>query len=259
LRSTGGRTVIHRRFALVLLALTVAGCRRAPGKADPHYERARGLYQKLYGAELDDAYGDPKMDNVVALLKQVDPDSADRGAAQSMLEGIEHGRAAYAAQKHDRDRLAAAAAAPLVMPNINPDKVLAASAPDAGPTSDSFGPGAAIADLNRTAGGCLVANEPFTERGTDKAGTIYRLASTPQCAQLLPGFVNQAVLVVDGNVYRRIAAAQVPPQPPRPPEPQTPPPAAPAAPPAPQPARAAPPPAPDTTAAAPEAPADAGP
>ena len=211
--------MIHRRFALVLLAVTLAGCRRAPGKSDPNYERARGLYQKLYGAELDDAYGDPKMEDVVALLKQVDPDSADRGAAQSMLDGIEHGRAVYAGQKHDRDRLSAAAAAPLVMPNINPDKVLAASAPDAGPATDSFGPGAAIADLNRNAGGCLVANEPFTERGTNKAGTIYRLASTPQCAELLPGFVNQAVLVVDGKVYRRIDGAQAPPPPPRPPEP----------------------------------------
>lgn len=228
--------MIHRRFALVLFAATsLGGCRRGSGKADASYEKARGLYQKLYGAELDDAYGDPKMEDVVTLLKQVDQDSADKAAAQSMLDGIEHGRAVYAGQKHGREKIAAAAAAPLVMPNINPDKILAASAgPDAGSAPpDSYGPGAAIAELNRTAGGCLVPAESFTEKGTDKAGTIYRLSNTPQCAQLLPGFVNQVVLVVNGSVYRRIDASQVPVQPPPAATPAVPAPeAAPTAPPA---------------------------
>ena len=208
--------MIFRRLTLVLLsALALAGCRRGAGKPDPRYEKARGLYQKLYAVELDDAYGDPKMDEVVALLKQVEPDSADTGAAQSMLEGIQHGREAFAAQKEKREKVSAALAAPAPFPTINPDQVLAASAgPDAGPAPDAFGPGAAIADINRSTGGCLVAGEPFTERGTNKAGTVYRLSSAPQCSQALPGFVHQVVLVVDGALYRRLDASLVPPQPP---------------------------------------------
>ena len=208
--------MIHRRFALVLVAaVSFAGCRRGGGKADVHYDKARALYQKLYAAEFDDAYGDPKMEDVVGLLKQVDSDSIDSGAAQSMLDGIQHGREVYAGQKANREKRAAAMAAPIVMPNIDPVKVLAASSSsanrDAGSPVDSFGTGAIIAELNRSSGGCLVAAEPFTERVTNKTGTVYRLAGSPQCAQLLPGFVNQEVLVVDGAVYRRLDAGLVQP------------------------------------------------
>ena len=234
--------MIHRRLALVLLPVFgLAGCRRAAGKADASYEKARSLYQKLYAAEFDDAYGDPKMDAVVALLTQVDPDSIDSGAAQSMLGGIQHGREVYAGQKPAREKLAAAAAAPPPMPNIDPIKVLAASAKilaasaksdlaDAGPPPDSFGPGAAIAYINRSTGGCLVSGEPFMERVTNKTGNVYRLSSAPQCGQLLPGFVNQAVLVVDGAVYRRIDASTVPPPQAQRAPPDAPPPASGAAP-----------------------------
>ena len=215
--------MIDRRLAPVLLAIVaLSGCRLGPGKPDPSYQKARSLYQTLYLAELDDAYGDARMDEVVALLKQVDSGSSDASASKSMLDAIQHGREAYAARKPSRDKFAAAAAVPPKLPDIDPVKVLAASAkayaqPAAGPPPpDSFGPGASIADINRSTGGCLVSGEPFKEQVTNKTGVIYRLSSAPQCAQALPGFVQQAVLAVDGSIYRRIDASEVSPPLPQP-------------------------------------------
>src|SRR4051794_37713247 len=61
------------RAALCLTAaLALAGCRRAPGPPDANYQQASQLYQQLYASQLDDAYGDPQMDQVESLLKKVD-------------------------------------------------------------------------------------------------------------------------------------------------------------------------------------------
>ena len=73
--------------------------------------------------------------------------------------------------------------------------------------------GAAIATLNRDSGGCLQANEPFNEQGTAVTGTVYRIASSQGCKDRLPGFVGQAVLVVDGKIYRRMTDPRPPPPP----------------------------------------------
>jgi hypothetical protein len=215
-----------RQKALLVAALALAlACTRSAPKPDANYERASGLYQQLFAAQLDDAYGDPKMNEVEALLKKVDPASADAASAQTMLGAIQHGREELAKQRAARDRVTAAAAAPVKMPNIDPVKVLAASAPDAGTPPDAYGPGASITELNSATGGCLVADEPFTETGTGKSGTVYRLSSAPLCAQSLPGFVGQAVLVTDGRLYRRMPASSLPPPAPiaqPPPAPQQP-------------------------------------
>src|SRR5438046_938401 len=72
--------------------LALFACRRAPAGPDPNYEQASKLYQQLYASELDDAYGDPQMDRVVAFLKKVDSSSADADAARAMLGAIQNGR-----------------------------------------------------------------------------------------------------------------------------------------------------------------------
>jgi hypothetical protein len=207
--------VRQKRLVVAVLALAFACTRSAP-KPDANYERASQLYQQLFAAQLDDAYGDPKMNEVEALLKKVDPASSDAASAQAMLGAIQHGREELAKDRAARDRVTAAAAKPVKMPNIDPDKILAASAAragaaDAGPPSDAYGPGASITEINSATGGCLVAEEPFQETGTGKSGTVYRLSSAPLCAQSLPGFVGQAVLVSDGRLYRRLPASSLPP------------------------------------------------
>jgi len=194
-----------RRTAI--LCLVLFACRRGPSGPDPNYEQASRLYQQLYASQLDDAYGDPQMNQVVALLRKVDPSSSDAEAAQSLLHAIRSGREQLSKQRAERDRMAAAAAASAAGPqvNIDPSAVLAAAqaASDAGP-QDLYGPGAQVSDINAQSGGCLTDNEPFNEQGTGVNGTVYRVVPTSNCAGKLPGFVGQAVLVVNGRVYRRI-------------------------------------------------------
>ena len=240
---------MNRRAALILFAaLSAAGCRRATGRPDANYQKASRLYQQLYVSQLDDAYGDPKMEEVVGLLHQVDPASQDGEAATAMIGAIQHGREELAKARAAREKMSAAAQAAAAAPpvNIDPRKILAEGAPDAGPPQDPYGPGALIADINANSGACLGSYEPFTEQVTNVTGTVYRLVPGPTCATRLPGLAGQAVLVVNGRIYRRMTDPNPPGAPPAPPAPDagSPPdaaaPAAPARPPAPAPAAAPP-------------------
>ncbi|HMC34993.1 MAG: hypothetical protein AUG04_12230 [Deltaproteobacteria bacterium 13_1_20CM_2_69_21] len=205
---------MSRSAALSFLLLASAACRNKD--PDPNFKQATAIYQQLYATQLDDAYGDPRMDEVVVLLGKVNPRSIDADRAQAMLRTIQHGREDLARERAEREKMAAAAEQSLAAAqvNIDPSKVLAASEPDAGQPLDPFGPGASVADLNKQNGGCLMDNEPFTEQGTGVAGTVYRVAPSDACRGKLPGLSGQIVLVVDGKIYRRAADPRPPPPPP---------------------------------------------
>lgn len=209
------------RAALCLaIAAALFACKRQKGP-DANYDKASRQYQELYATELDDAYGDRKMDQVVALLKLVDPASLDKPDADRLLGTIARGKEEWAKSEAARNAMAAAAsrsAATASAPSIDMARILATHAEDAG-TLDPYGEGASIAQINSANGGCLVAEEPFTETGTGKTGRVYRLSSVV-CNAKLPGFVGQAILEVDGKIYRRVSAALAPRQEPRPPLPQ---------------------------------------
>jgi hypothetical protein len=196
---------VKSRATLGLFLILLSGCHRQTGP-DANYEQGSRIYQQLYAQELDDAYGDPRMDQAAALLAKVDPHSVDADAAKRMLASIDTGRAALQKQRAEREKMAAAAAASFkkATTSIDPQQILAAVTPDAGST-DPFGSGAAIADVNATTGGCLIEGEPFREQGTGRSGTVYRLAKSQQCQDKLPGFAGQIVLVTDGHIYRRTA------------------------------------------------------
>jgi hypothetical protein len=193
---------LSRRAAICILALVLAGCRRNAGP-DANYRQAAALYQQLYATQLDDAYGDPQMDEVVELLHKVDSTSSDAHPAQMMLGAIERGREELAKQRAEREKMAARLP-PTPVVNIDPEKVLAAGR-DAGFPQDPFGPGGSVAELNTQSGGCLSDNEPFAEQDTGMTGTVYRLAPSEACKNRMPGLVGQAVLVVNGRIYRRMA------------------------------------------------------
>ncbi|MGZ6126450.1 MAG: hypothetical protein ACXWLR_15885 [Myxococcales bacterium] len=204
---------MSRCAAICLLMLACAGCRGTTGP-DENYQQAAAIYQQLYATQLDDAYGDPRMDEVVALLGKVNPRSVDAHAAGMLLGTIQRGREELARERAEREKLAASAArsaAPTV--NIDPSMILATAEPDAGPPLDPFGPGASVAELNKQSGGCLVDNEPFNEQGTGVGGTVYRVAPSDTCRSKLPGLVGQVVLVVNGKIYRRTADPRPPPAP----------------------------------------------
>jgi hypothetical protein len=197
---------LSRRAAICLVALVFAACRGNTGP-DANYRQASSLYQQLYATELDDAYGDLRMDEVIALLEKVDSRSSDAQQARMLLGTIQRGREELARQLAEREKMAAAAAqsAAAAIVNIDPQKVLAWTAPDAGPPQDPFGAGASVAELNTQSGGCLADNEPFTEQVTGVTGTVYRMAPSDTCKSKMPGLVGQVVLVVNGKIYRRLA------------------------------------------------------
>ena len=202
---------MSRSAALSFLLLASAACRN--NDPDPNFKQAAAIYQQLYATQLDDAYVDPRMDEVVVLLGKVNPRSIDADRAQAMLRTIQHGREDLARERAEREKMAAAAEQSLAAAqvNIDPSKVLAATEPDAGQPLDPFGPGASVADLNKQNGGCLMDNEPFTEQGTGVAGTVYRVAPSDACRGKLPGLSGQIVLVVDGKIYRRTTDPRPPP------------------------------------------------
>jgi hypothetical protein len=207
--------VSNLRAILTISFLVLAGCRARQTGPDANYEKGSRIYQQLYAQELDDAYGDPKMNEASDLLKKVDPRSIDAESAQRMLASIDSGRALLQKQQAARNKMADAAAKSLTaQQQIDPVKIIAASTPkelaqekpDAGPEIDPYGPGVSISDLNATSGGCLSAGEPFRERETNMTGTVYRVGKSPQCGDRLPGLSGQVVLVgKDGRVYRRLA------------------------------------------------------
>jgi len=202
------------RAALLTVTFALLACRsRGP---DANYQQAFTIYQQLYATELDDAYGDARMNDVVALLRKVDPRSGDAERATALLGTIERGKEAFAQQQAEREKRSAAITQSATAPQfeINPSKILAASEPDAGQqVQDPFGPGASVADLNASHGGCLQDNEPFNEQGTGVSGTVYRVAPSDSCRSKLPGLSGQIVLVVGGKIYRRMADPRPPPPP----------------------------------------------
>ncbi|HWE22343.1 MAG TPA: hypothetical protein VG496_00255 [Myxococcales bacterium] len=196
------------RLAAYALTLAMA-CSRYSGRPDENFTKARQLYDQLYSTQLDDAYGDPRMDDVVALLGKVHKRSVDAPSAQALLHAIEHGREEFAKARaeHEKFQQAAAEVTP-TSSTIDPSRVL--QHPDAGPPQDPFGPGASVAEINKEFGGCLVAAEQFRENVTNKSGTLYRLSTNAACKEKLPGFVGQVVMVSEGKVYRRISESEVP-------------------------------------------------
>jgi hypothetical protein len=197
--------LVSNARTFILAAALLAACREHKTGPDANYEQGARIYQQLYATELDEAYGDPRMNEAEELLKKVDPRSVDAEAAQRMLASIDTGRAALSQQRADREKMAAAVSASARPPsNIDPQRILAEATPDAGVT-DPFGPGASIAELNASSGGCLTEGEPFREQGTGATGSVYRLGKSEQCTARFPGLVGQVVLVTDGHIYRRMA------------------------------------------------------
>ncbi|MFL5312019.1 MAG: hypothetical protein ACJ79H_16425, partial [Myxococcales bacterium] len=112
-----------RAFACALAL--AAACARYAGPADANFAKARDLYQQLYASDLDEAYGDPEMDQVVSLLENVNKRSVDSPSAQALLHAIDHGREELAKVHAEREKLRKAAAQMVAAPsNIDPSRVL---------------------------------------------------------------------------------------------------------------------------------------
>ena len=205
------------RVALLSALLVAAGlpaCKRKTGPSE-HYDRGAAIHQRLYVTLLDDAYLDPRMEEAVKELKQVESSSISLPLAVELLGQIEKGRAEAKAAADARAKSQAEMQRGLAPSSLDPSKFVSAppppklAAPDAGTAPlDPYGPGALIADINKETGGCLVSGGPFKEEGGKVSGLVYKLADTLSCKDKLAGFVGQLVLAIDGRIYRRVPATE---------------------------------------------------
>lgn len=186
------------RFLAVVLLLVVTGCARK--EPSPEYTRASERFNKLYAKELDDAYVDPAIREVEALLEKVPADSLDAQAAAQLLTRIRENRTRIEQASKDREKALAAArtaptfsgpsvSAPLPPPASRPSP---APAPDAGPPSAPTA-GMAMRDFNRLFGDCFEQAGPVEVNGRGPRDS-YTMVDSDRCRRAMPGLVNSLVL-----------------------------------------------------------------
>jgi hypothetical protein len=190
-----------RAFAWMLaLSLAGAGCsRREPS---PEFTRASEKFNKLYAQQLDDAYLDPGMREVEALLEKVSPDSLDAAAALQLLTRIREGRAKF--EVADKERTAAmaqarvpptftGASAGTPMPSVTPTAAARPSA-DAGASTPAVPTaGMSTRDFNRYFGDCFEPAGPVEVNGRGTRDS-FSMADSARCREQLPTLVNSVVL-----------------------------------------------------------------
>ena len=186
------------RFLAVVLLLVLAGCARK--EPSPEYTRASERFNKLYAKELDDAYVDPAIREVEALLEKVPADSLDAQASTQLLTRIRENRTRIEQASKDREKALAAArtaptfsgpsvSAPLSPPSSRPS---APPAPDAGPLSAPTA-GMAMRDFNRLFGDCFEQAGPVEVNGRGPRDS-YTMVDSDRCRRAMPGLVNSLVL-----------------------------------------------------------------
>jgi hypothetical protein len=221
--STG---IVLRKFAvLAVVVLTSAGCSRHRDPS-PEFSRASESFNKLYAQRLDDAFLDPKMREVEALLQRVPADSLDAQAAADLLNRIREGRARMQKALDDAQAAAAAARTPSTVSNAprdapgEPSAKLAPPPPDAGP-SEAVQPtaGMPMAEFNRRFADCFQIAGPVDVQGAG-ARDSYDLIDSSRCRSAHPAFV-EAIVVADGQAILGVvpkSALVRPPAPPAPPD-----------------------------------------
>ncbi|MGZ6140868.1 MAG: hypothetical protein ACXWLA_09340 [Myxococcaceae bacterium] len=188
------------RSVLLLLLLALAGCARK--EPSPEYTRASERFNKLYAKELDDAYLDPAMHEVEALLEKVPPDSLDAQAASQLLARIRENRTRLEQVSKDRDTALAEARTP---PNFSGRSVgpppappppapgtRPPPAPDAGPPSAPSA-GMSTSEFNRLFGDCFEPAGPVEVNGRGTRDP-FAMVDSSRCRSALPGMQNSVVL-----------------------------------------------------------------
>lgn len=187
----------------VALGCGFAACHRPPSDS-PEFRQAFDLYNELYAAKLDDAYGDPQMARVQALLRVVAPGSEQAGEAKDLLVKVELGLAEYRARQA---RLSAderagekparwtGSADQIESPLPPPASQLAG--PSLGMTHDDF--------LSKFAS-CFDLKGLY-QTADGKRGEAYALRA--DCAVRYPALTGSLVVLLGGRVAQLVALADV--------------------------------------------------
>ena len=214
----------------LLLLLALAGCSRK--EPSPEFTRASERFNKLYATELDDAYLDPAMHEVEALLEKVPTDSLDAQAAKALLTRIRDNRTRLEQAASDREKALAAARTPTTLtgvsvttPSPSPVSATKPVVVDAGaavPVAPSAG--MPIRDFNRLFGDCFEPAGPVEVNGRGPRDS-FSMVDSDRCRSAMPGMVNSVVLadsqavmgVVPKSALQRVqpdAGTAAPPAPP---------------------------------------------
>jgi hypothetical protein len=207
---------------LALVALTGTGCSRHRDPS-PDFSRASESFNKLYAQKLDDAFLDPKMREVEALLQRVPTDSLDAQASAELLSRIHEGQARM--QKALDDAQAAGAAArtpstvsnaPREQPSEDAPKPAVVPAVDAGPPQ-ALQPtaGMSMAEFNRRFADCFQMAGPVDVQGAG-ARDSYDLVDSSRCRTAHPTFTD-SIVVADGQAVLGVVAKSALLRPPPPP------------------------------------------
>ncbi|WP_224248252.1 hypothetical protein [Hyalangium gracile] len=190
----------------VLIALAPAGCRKDPGPPSPEYEQAHQRFSKLYGQKLDEAFLEPEMEEIEALLQQVPADSIDAPSAKELQQRIANGRAKMEQARKEREAaIAAAQEVPDLPPSTptaepEPEPAPAPAAPEDAGVVDS-GPvvGSAASALSGGYLGCFQSIRPINVVGKGMRDA-WEMSDRARCSQVYPAFVGQVLLIEDGKV-----------------------------------------------------------
>jgi hypothetical protein len=211
---------------LVVLAVVVLSCTGCSRHRDPspEFSRASESFNKLYAQRLDDAFLDPKMHEVEALLQRVPADSLDAQAAADLLSRIREGRARMQKALDDAQAAASAARTPSTVSNAPREPVVEAPAkaavippPDAGP-AEALQPtaGMPLDEFNRRFADCFQIAGPVNVQGAGPRDS-YELVDVSRCRTEHPRFMD-AIVVADGQaiigVVPKSALVRPPPPPP---------------------------------------------
>jgi len=190
---------VPTRSLAVVLLLVLPGCaRREPS---PEFTRASERFNKLYAKELDDAYLDPAMHEVEALLEKVPADSLDAQAAAQLLARIRDNRTRLEQASSQQEKALAEARTPPKFSGQSvspppappgPPRPQSVAAPDAGPPSAPSA-GMSTRDFGRLFGDCFEPAGPVevTGKGTRDS---YAMVDSYRCRNAMPGLVNSVVL-----------------------------------------------------------------
>jgi len=187
-----------------IAVLMVSGCTRRSQPSE-QYAQAHQLFSKLYAAQLDDAYGDPAMVQVDALLRQVSQDSSDWRAAKELTHRIEEGRKRLQEAEAARKSAAAQASAPVPYQRMTPEppgQSAAAAAADAGASQP--GPHMALAEFTARFSGCFQQGEKINVVGKGMFDT-WELKDIANCRDRHPGFDQLYVLTGASEVFMTVA------------------------------------------------------
>jgi hypothetical protein len=217
-------TVPRLLAILALVVFSLSGCNRHRDPS-PEFSRASESFNKLYAQKLDDAYLDPKMREVEALLQRVPADSLDAQAAGELLSRIRDGRARMQKALDDAQAAGAAARTPSTVSNAPREQPAEASPQPVAPPPPDAGPleavqptaGMSMAEFNRRFADCFQIAGPVDVQGAG-ARDSYDLVDSSRCRTAHPSFVD-AIVVADGQAILGVVAKASLLRPPAPPAP----------------------------------------